>query len=185
MKVYLAGPEVFYADFAALSDRRKALARAAGFTPSGPGSDQDKLDDAEITGLSIYRNNLQMMQGADLCIANLTPFRGPAADPGTVWEMGYLTGRGIPVFAFSFEPRDYRDRIEAWAGETATEAGDGLLRLSDGIMVENHGMSDNLMMEGSLMDAGTPFVRAAPGETEDSVLKRVFALAAETLGVSA
>lgn len=181
MKVYLAGPEVFLPDFPALSERRIALTRAAGLVPTGPGTGQDLLE-GEVTGLSIYRNNLAMMRSADLCIVNLTPFRGPAADPGTVWEMGYMTALGKPVFAFTFDPRDYRTRIEAWAGETATEADDGLMRLSTGVMVENHGMSDNLMMEGSLEDAGTPFIRAEPGESEESVLKRVLALAAETVG---
>ena len=29
---------------------------------------------------------------ADAIIANLTPFRGPGADAGTVYELGYMAG---------------------------------------------------------------------------------------------
>ena len=35
-----------------------------------------------------------MMDAADAIIANLTPFRGPGADAGTVYELGYMAGRG-------------------------------------------------------------------------------------------
>ena len=34
------------------------------------------------------------MDAADAIIANLTPFRGPSADAGTVYELGYMAGRG-------------------------------------------------------------------------------------------
>ena len=34
------------------------------------------------------------MDQADVIIANLTPFRGPSADAGTVYELGYMLGKG-------------------------------------------------------------------------------------------
>ena len=39
--------------------------------------------------LRIFKGNEAMMDAADAIIANLTPFRGPSADAGTVYELGY------------------------------------------------------------------------------------------------
>jgi nucleoside 2-deoxyribosyltransferase len=41
----------------------------------------------------IFCGNEAMMDEADAIIANLTPFRGAGADPGTVYELGYMAGR--------------------------------------------------------------------------------------------
>ena len=32
------------------------------------------------------------MQGCDAMIVNLTPFRGPSADVGSAYEMGFMRG---------------------------------------------------------------------------------------------
>ena len=52
-----------------------------------------------------------MMDAADAIIANLTPFRGPGADSGTVYELGYMAGRGKPCFGYSNDPSLYADRV--------------------------------------------------------------------------
>ena len=71
-----------------------------------------------------------MMDAADAIIANLTPFRGPSADAGTVYELGYMAGRGKLCLAYSNDPsrlspngcaNDRRDAIEptaAWSTAT-------------------------------------------------------------------
>ena len=41
------------------------------------------------------------MDAADAIIANLTPFRGAGADPGTVYELGYMAGRRKFCLAYS------------------------------------------------------------------------------------
>ena len=48
------------------------------------------------------------MDAADAIIANLTPFRGPSADAGTVYELGYMAGRGKLCLAYSNDPSPYR-----------------------------------------------------------------------------
>ncbi len=45
-----------------------------------------------------------MMIAADAIIANLTPFRGPGADAGTVYELGYMAGRGKLCLGYSNDP---------------------------------------------------------------------------------
>ncbi len=50
---------------------------------------------------SIFRADIAMMEACDVIIANLTPFRGPSADAGTLTEIGWFLGRGKPVFGYS------------------------------------------------------------------------------------
>ena len=52
-----------------------------------------------------------MMDAADAIIANLTPFRGPGADAGTVYELGYMAGRGKLCLGYSNDPSVYADRV--------------------------------------------------------------------------
>ena len=44
------------------------------------------------------------MIAADAIIANLTPFRGPSADAGTVYELGYMAGRGKLCLGYCNDP---------------------------------------------------------------------------------
>ena len=93
------------------------------------------------------------MDSCDAIIANLTPFRGISADPGTVFEVGYMIGQGKPAFGFTLDNRHYRER----AGST------GLDEL--GHTIEDFEMSDNLMIEGGIGDSGGQlFVADQAGE---------------------
>ena len=51
-----------------------------------------------------------MMDACDAIIANLTPFRGPGADAGTVYELGYMAGRGKFCLGYSNDPAPYATR---------------------------------------------------------------------------
>ena len=42
-----------------------------------------------------------MMLACDIIIANVTPFRGPSADDGTAFELGFFDALGRPAFAYS------------------------------------------------------------------------------------
>lgn len=90
---------------------------------------------------SIYRSNLRLLAGADAVIANLSPFRGQHADPGTAWEAGHAVAREVPVFAFSDAPQAMIQRI-----------GGGALADADGVMIENFGFAENLMLVIGLAD---------------------------------
>ena len=85
-----------------------------------------------------------MMDAADAVIANLTPFRGPSADAGTVYELGYMAGRGKFCLAYSNDPAVYVERVARFG--TVTKSADGLLTDKDGLAVEDFGHPDNLMM---------------------------------------
>jgi nucleoside 2-deoxyribosyltransferase len=96
-----------------------------------------------------------MMDEADAIIANLTPFRGPGADPGTVYELGYMAGRGKLCLGYSNDPGSYADRVRRF---TPVSASDGRLVDADGLTVEDFGLNDNLMMMHALDLHGCPLV---------------------------
>ena len=75
-----------------------------------------------------------LMDGCDAIIANLTPYRGIAADTGTCFELGYMSAQGKPAFAYTNEPKNHHDRC--WIFMTAGVRRDdkGLLRGPDGLL---------------------------------------------------
>lgn len=166
--LYMAGPEVFLRDGAEVMRRKGELALAHGFLPSTMA--EQALDFSgkaplEI-GMAIYRANVAMMDASSVIIANLTPFRGISADVGTVWELGYMVAHGKRAFGYSNSAKPYYERLteDHYRGTAARDA-EGVMRGPDGLMVENHGMVDNLMIDGSIAEAGGTLVRreVSPG----------------------
>ena len=98
MKVYLAGPDVFLPDAVEIGRRKTEICVRHGLTGLYP---LDNAVDLVAAGasLAIFKGNEAMMDAADAIIANLTPFRGASADAGTVYELGYMAGRGKLLFA--------------------------------------------------------------------------------------
>ena len=144
--VYLAGPDVFLPDAFEIGRRKIELCRRHGLTGLYP---LDNAIDAaaEDASLRIFRGNETMMIAADAIIANLTPFRGPGADAGTVYELGYMAGRGKLCLGYSNDPSSYADRVR---GFTEVVPHDRRLVDAAGLTVEDFGLSDNLMMMHAL-----------------------------------
>lgn len=146
MKIYLAGPDVFLSDAVAFGRRKVELCEKYGLTGLYPLD--NKIDArARDVSLRIFRGNEVMMAEADAIIANLTPFRGPGADPGTVYELGYMAGRGRLCLGYSNDPDIYADRVRR---STAITTRDGRLVDEAGLTVEDFGLNDNLMMMHAL-----------------------------------
>jgi nucleoside 2-deoxyribosyltransferase len=163
-RVYLAGPEVFLPDASAVLARKAAMVRAAGLAPLLPVDEQaGRARDTADLAAGIYAGNLALLDVCDLLIANLTPFRGPGADPGTVFELGYVAARGRPVHAYSADTRDLAARVRDGIG--AAPDGRGVLRDPDDLLVEDFGRAENLMPAIACERAGGDVVRvrADPG----------------------
>ncbi|MEL6197215.1 MAG: nucleoside 2-deoxyribosyltransferase [Pseudomonadota bacterium] len=137
VKVYLAGPDVFYPNAAALRLAKHRICAALGIEGLHPFDNEiatDGLAPAEAAA-RIYAANIALMDRAEACIANLVPFRGPNVDDGTAFEVGYCIARGLPVFGYDNRPGSYLDKVAA--GGAATPAGS---------KVEDFGLSANLML---------------------------------------
>ena len=157
-RIYLAGPEVFFPaeEHKAIVAEKKRILQEAGYVGVDPLDTALTFSENEAKparGHRIYQANRELMDSCDAIIANLTPFRGISADPGTVFEVGYMIGQGKPAFGFTLDSRNYRDR----AGAADQD--------DHGHAIEDFEMSDNLMIEGGIRESGGQlFVAQQPGE---------------------
>jgi nucleoside 2-deoxyribosyltransferase len=150
--VYLAGPEVFLTDADEIGRRKQELCARYGFEGLYPLDNEIAAAAGERIDRLIYQANKAMMLRADIGICNLTPFRGPSADAGTVFELGLMAGLGKRVFAYSNEASDYGTRV---APATAGGSRDRLQML-----IEDFGNADNLMLDWAVREScGQPIVR--------------------------
>lgn len=142
-RVYLAGPAVFHPAAKQVFEYLVEVCGQHGLdaiTPQIDGLDLSKLAPAEQAAL-IRAENLAKIRAADAVIACISPFRGPGADAGTAWEMGYAEALGKPVVGWSEEPGDYRSRVAADVDAKGT-----YWCRQHGMIVEDFGLTDNLML---------------------------------------
>ncbi len=141
-KVYLAGPDVFLPDALDIGRRKVDLCARHGLTGLYPLDNAIDLAAADAS-LHIFNGNEAMMNASDAIIANLTPFRGASADAGTVYELGYMAGRGKLCFGYCNDATLYADRVRKF---TTVDVQAGRLADTEGLAVEDFGLIDNLMM---------------------------------------
>ena len=141
-KIYLAGPDVFRQDAMEHGEELKKKCASAGFEGLFPA---DGEIDEEMSGVdrakAIYADNIRLIRDADLVIANIIPFRGPGMDAGTAFEIGFALALQKPVIGYASNIGDYADRVPH---HLDTEKN---IRIADdGMIVENFGLCENLMI---------------------------------------
>ena len=91
-------------------------------------------------------------------IANLTPFRGPSADAGTIFEIGFMRALGRPIHAWTNNPHPFTTRTRTF---TNTHARD-----PDNMLIEDFNeptpLTDNLMITHAITTSGGHITTAAP-----------------------
>src|SRR5438309_3139499 len=155
MKIYLAGPDVFLPDAVEVGRRKTEICARHGVSGLYPLDNAIDVSAGDAS-LNIFKGCEAMMDSADAIIANLTPFRGPGADPGTAYELGYMAARGKVCLGYSNDPSSYADRVRRFTGVSSKG---GRLVDTDGLTVEDFGLSDNLMMIHALDLHGCALVR--------------------------
>lgn len=147
-RIYLAGPEVFFPEAvrASIDRRKKKILRTVGLEGVSPFDNTLELTDARNPAQEIYDANRELMEQAAGLMANLTPFRGPSADAGTIYELGYMIGRGKPAVGFSVCSTFYNERVSRDSAVCA-----------NGADIEMFGLADNLMLDCGLARAGGKF----------------------------
>ncbi len=150
VKAYMAGPDVFLQNAQEKADEVRALCRQHGVQALIPADNNEPVGEPgawpeEAQSLRIFRKNVALIDRADLVIANLEPFRGPSADVGTVWEIGYAFAQGKKVFAYSSMASHYLTRVSP---KKPVEGEDWIDQ--EGMLIENFGLFDNLMIHHSL-----------------------------------
>ncbi len=160
IKAYLAGPDVFLPDAAAHARLKIEICARHGIEGLAPLNEDAAGLDAmsnEDAWDAIYRKDIAMMEACDVVIANLTPFRGPSADSGTLVELGWFLGRGRPVFGYSNSATSYAERCRLHAAAWPDPV--------PGLGVEGFGLPDNLMIPGAVLQGGgDPITLPADGQ---------------------
>lgn len=187
-RVYLAGPDVFLPDAVAVGEAKRAACARHGLLGVYPldGERPGEAPGTREAGLAIAAANEAHMRGCDAIIANLSPFRGPSADPGTCYELGFMRALGRPCFAYSNDARPFVARIRAALGPDLGALPDGRLVGADGLTLESFDLADNLMLDHAVIACGNALVIVEePGLAASAAFARCVALAAARLGVSA
>lgn len=155
LKLYLAGPEIFLPTARETLDAKAAMTRAYGFEPICPGDVTiEPAPTRHGFGLKISGVDEDMMNRADGVIANLTPFRGIAADVGTAFELGYMCAQGKLVAAYTNMTANHFARTRDFYAGDIREGADGRKRGPDGLSLEDFDMIENLMLHGGIERRG-------------------------------
>ncbi len=165
LRVYLAGPEVFLKNAKEVGAQKKALCTKYGFEGVFP--IDVEVDGTGKTprefGLCISDINENLIKSCQIVIANITPFRGPSADVGTVYEIGFAHALGKKVFAYTNTTMSFTERTVKALGFEVTRDVDGKLRDANGMFLEEMNLVDNLMVDGCvLMNSGCLVAEQAP-----------------------
>ena len=159
LRCYLAGPDVFLPDPQARGVALKQICARHdidGVFPLDPlaGGEPAAWAALPLAGRIALRNEAHI-RACDALVANLTPFRGPSADPGTVFELGFMRALGRPVSGWTNVAADFTARTVAYAGLAKSGVRD-----ADGMAIEAFGRVDNLMIDGAIHASGGALVVA-------------------------
>src|SRR5258708_3470219 len=168
-RVYLAGPDVFFPEPVRWAAGKKTICDRNGLIGVSP---LDELQDepAEWAALPLWRKiamrNEAHIKGCQGLIANLTPFRGPSADAGTVYEVGFARALGLPIMGYATTTEPFLARTLKSIGAAGSHR-DGEWYDGDGLLVEQFGMFDNLMIEGVIVGSGGAFITGDVSRSDD------------------
>jgi nucleoside 2-deoxyribosyltransferase len=152
--VYLAGPDVFYINAVERGEKMKAeLAQRGmlGLFPLDTELNSSDFPNPAGLGLAIAAACEAQIRQADLGLFNIEPWRGPEADDGTAYELGFMAALGKPVVLYTSDPLPFAERIAAdvYLGEVYRD-GPTLRGKRDRMTVEEfEGFADNLMLVGA------------------------------------
>ncbi|MFH5927266.1 nucleoside 2-deoxyribosyltransferase [Roseomonas xinghualingensis] len=139
---YGAGPDVFFPNAQEILGRKAELCARRGILLRVPIDNEIDLHSPDAA-TRVYRANRAMMMDCDICIANLSPFRGPSADDGTSFEAGFFDAMRRPLFVYSNAAGNLADRTRAF-----------LVGNPDPLNIESFGLPTNLMMPCAALDRG-------------------------------
>ena len=145
-KIYLAGPDVFEKEALTIGKSLKALCSEFGFEGLFPLDNILEAEDPKTLAKEIRQANIELIQLADIVMANLNPFRGLEPDSGTVYEVGFAEALGKPVFGYAKDLRTMKERIVESQNLDHTD-----LYCQEGMLIEDFELSHNLMLTHTLI----------------------------------
>ena len=154
-RIYLAGPEVFLANACEIGACKRDICERHGLIGVFPADEEDACDPTlplAEQGLAISRAMERVMRGCDAMIVNLTPFRGPSADVGSAYEMGFMRALGRPIFAYTNDAGP-SSIVSPPCGGAVRMRPTGEHEDPDGMAIEPFALHDNLMLAGGIVSS--------------------------------
>ncbi|KQL49629.1 hypothetical protein AN963_07845 [Brevibacillus choshinensis] len=146
--IYLAGPDVFYKNSIEVSEEKKRICEKYGFLGIFPADNSlpfNKEWSKSEQATAIYKKNIELIEKADIVVANLNVFRGAEPDSGTAFEVGYAEALGKKLYAYIDDSLTIPEKVQLHFGEIE-QLEDGKIVDKNGMKVENFGNSVNLML---------------------------------------
>jgi nucleoside 2-deoxyribosyltransferase len=179
---------VFLPNAHEIGARKRAICERHGLIGVFPANEEAAFDPGlslRDRALAISRGMERVMRDCDAMIVNLTPFRGPSADVGSAYEMGFMRALRRPIFAYSNDDRLFLERIRAFCAGAVRLRPTGEHEDLDGMAIEPFELHDNLMLIGGIADSGgcllAETVRSADRYTSLAAFERCVAHAAADL----
>lgn len=111
--IYLAGPDVFELNAIELGNEYSKTCEKYGFKGLFPLDNVINFSqEKEEIAKEIFTKNCELIDKANIIIANLNPFRGKEADSGTVWECGYAFAKGKEVYGYMDDLSSYVKKFD-------------------------------------------------------------------------
>lgn len=148
--IYLAGPEVFDLNAIEIGKEAVQLCKDYGFEGLYPLDNVvDFNQPKEDISTDIFDANIEMIENADIIVANLNSWRGKEPDSGTVWECGYASGLGKTVYGYIDSDKTYIEKFK----ENEISRTEGIFTLdNDSKVIEDFNGKTNLMIERSVSE---------------------------------
>ena len=144
LRIYLAGPGVFRPDALEHGERLKELCAEFCFIGLYPLDKQvpSVIETPREQAAWIYRANLELLDQADVVLADLNFFRGGEPDSGTSFEVGYAAAQGKPIFGYLDGEGSYAERLRRQHPQLCGVSGVDC----DGLQLEAFDLPLNLML---------------------------------------
>lgn len=156
-KLYLAGPEVFLPNALEIAEKQREMCRKYDFIPIHPMDNTIDVGGKDVaTAMRIYQSDVGQIHTCDIVVANCNGFRGVCMDDGTAYELGYGNALQKPSYGYMRELIPLVERTNRdYSCEQFT---DGVFVDKDGYLVEDFGLSINLMMQCGIRFRGGKLV---------------------------
>jgi len=183
LKIYIAGPDVFYPDAVEVGIAKRKICEKHGFKGIFP---LDLLPNDLFTSKYDHNQQAKIIQKAcidgirdcDILVANMTPFRGTGMDNGTAVEMGAAHMINKPVFGYSADGRSYLDKVVSAQGDCTVSEGNSYD--SKGQLIEDFNKIDNCMTTES---CEALFLPSSKNETHLQLFEKTIIHIKETFNV--
>ena len=105
LKVYIAGFDVFKDNSKEIENNYRNYLQKHNMEGLYP------ADNNLLTSKNIFDANIELINQADIVIANINDFRGQDVDSGTAFEIGYAFAKNKKIYAYLEDDRSMIEKI--------------------------------------------------------------------------